>query len=229
VSSSLSSSAHSAFSSHRSASSSSLSANTSVFGASCQSTGAQTVTDTIVVKTGQIFDGECKTFNPTFGGGSQQEGQPPVFRLESGAVLKNVIIGVNGADGIHTYGDVTLDNITWSDVGEDALTVKSEGNVLVRNITGASADDKFFQLNAKTTLTVDNCNINGAGKIVRENGNRCYPVVVNFNRCTLANVKEAIFRSDCNQSRFAITQSKFTNVAAVCYAGGQYLACGADY
>ena len=48
---------------------------------------------------------------PALGDGSQAEGQEPVFRLESGSRLVNVVIGSPAADGIHCHGDVTLDSI----------------------------------------------------------------------------------------------------------------------
>jgi pectate lyase C len=208
-----------------SSSSSSNSSSGAIIGANCQTTGNQTVNTTIIVGPGQIYDGECKTFNPNFGNGTQEEGQPPVFKIENGGSLKNVIIGINGADGIHTYGDAIIENIIWTDVGEDALTVKSAGKVIVRNITGASADDKFFQLNAQTTFVLENCKINGAGKIFRENGNKCYPVNVTVNHCEFNNIKEAIFRSDCNNSTFSISNSQLINVRSICYAGGKYKIC----
>jgi pectate lyase C len=215
------SSSSSSSSSSGSSSSSSSSSSGTITGANCQTTGNQTVN-----APGQIYDGECKTFNPNFGNGTQEEGQPPVFKIENGGSLKNVIIGANGADGIHTYGDAIVENITWTDVGEDALTVKSAGKVTVRNITGASADDKFFQLNAQTTFVLENCKINGAGKVFRENGNKCFPVNITVNHCEFNNIKEAIFRSDCNNSTFSLSNSQLINVRSICYPGGTYKICG---
>lgn len=198
----------------------------SATGASCRSTGSVSLSSTHVVKAGETFDGGCRTFNPSFGGGDQDEGQPPVFEVQKGGTLKNVIIGQNGADGVHVYGDATIDNVTWTDVGEDALTVKAPAKVTIRNITGASAEDKFFQLNAATTVSVDNIIVNGASKLVRENGGKCYPVHMTVNRAKLSNLKEAVFRSDCNKSTFALSNAELTNVKAVCYSGGKYASCG---
>jgi len=195
-------------------------------GASCRSTGSTSLSATRVVRAGETFDGGCRTFNPTFGGGGQAEGQDPVFRVEAGGVLKNVIIGANGADGIHVYGNATIDNITWTDVGEDALTVKAPATVTIRNITGGKANDKFFQLNAAATVTVDNVVVTGAGKLFRENGGKCYPVKVTVNRAKLTDISEAVFRSDCSRSTFLLTNAQLSNVKAVCYSGGQYASCG---
>ncbi|WKB55599.1 pectate lyase [Eleftheria terrae] len=195
-------------------------------GASCQSTGSVPLEKTYVVKAGQVFDGQCRTYNPTFGDGSQDEHQAPAFLVEKGGVLKNVIIGNNGVDGVHVYGDATIDNVTWSNVGEDALTVKAAGKVTVRNITGYDAADKFFQLNAATTFTLENVVVVGTSKLFRENGGKCYPVQVTVQRARLSEVKEAVFRSDCARSRFALSQAELNNVKTVCYAKGKYRSCG---
>ena len=149
-----------------------------------------------------------------------------MFEVRQGGVLKNVIIGNNGADGVHIYGDATVDNVTWTDVGEDALTVKAPARVTIRNVTGASAEDKFFQLNAATTVSVDNIVVNGASKLFRENGGKCYPVHVTVNRARLTDFKEAVFRSDCSKSTFALSNAQLTNVKTVCYAKGKYASCG---
>jgi hypothetical protein len=68
----------------------------------------------------------------TAGDGSQDEGQDPIFESADGAVPKNVIIGVPGADGVHCKHSCMLRNMWWLDVGEDAAGVKGrfvEGRV----------------------------------------------------------------------------------------------------
>lgn len=97
---------------------------------------ATVVNETIRVEAGQTFDGKGQTYvaNPdTLGDGSQAENQKPIFRLEAGATLKNVVIGAPAADGVHCYGNCTITNVIWQDVGEDELTLKSSGTV---NISG---------------------------------------------------------------------------------------------
>ena len=51
------------------------------------------------------------------GDGSQLEGQQSVFRLEEGAVLKNVILGAPAGDGVSCQGNCQLLNVWWEDVG----------------------------------------------------------------------------------------------------------------
>ncbi len=160
------------------------------------------------------FDGGCKRYIATYGDGSQREGQDPVLRVEGGYV-RNVIVGPNG-DGIHIRGNTILENISWPDVAEDALTVKSEATVTIRNFEAYEAEDKVFQLNAKTTFTAENCTVVNMGKMFRENGGKCYPVNVSVNNCYLESAVDSIFRSDCGSSVMTLKNSNVVN-ARVCY------------
>jgi hypothetical protein len=92
------------------------------------------------------------------GDGGVQEGQPPVFELEDGALIKNVILGAPAADGIHCLGSCTIENVWWEDVGEDAATFKGKaGATYTVNGGGAKkASDKVFQHNGGGTLTIKN-------------------------------------------------------------------------
>jgi hypothetical protein len=192
-------------------------------GASCIPNGSQSVSSTIVVDEGETYDGNCRVFNPTFGDGSQDEGQDPVFRVNDGGTLRNVIIGNNGADGIHTYGDVTIENITWQNVGEDALTIKGPGTVYVSDIEGYEADDKFFQINAASTLRVDNCIIDNAGKALRQNGGTKFKIDVAFNNCLIKDMGEGVFRTDSSTSVARLSNSELINAGTVCI--GSWASC----
>jgi pectate lyase C len=193
------------------------SASIAATGATCKSTGSVSVSSTIKVEKG-TYDGGCKTFNGTsaLGDGSQSENQKPYFRISGGATVKNVIIGKNGADGIHTYGNATLDNITWTDVGEDAMTIKQAGTVTVRNITGGKGEDKFFQQNAEGTLNVTNCIINGAAKAYRQNGGTKFKTTVSFTGCDLSNLKEGVFRTDSSSATASLRNSRIRSVPKIC-------------
>ena len=193
-------------------------------GSNCKSTGSQTVSETIRVN-GGVFDGKCKTFNPTsaLGDGSQNESQKPVFRLENGATLKNVIIGKNGADGIHVYNGATIENLRWTDVGEDALTVKSSGTVVLRNIEGYAGEDKFIQVNAASKISVSACKVDGMGKFMRQNGRTTFPVSITVDNCSISNLKEGIFRTDSSASTARITNSTLDNAGSICI--GKWKSC----
>jgi pectate lyase C len=191
---------------------------TGITGSSCGTNGAQTVVHETIRVTSGTFDGGCRRFTAgtELGDGGQGEGQDPVFRVENGATLRNVVIGTNGADGIHVYNGGTIDNVVWMDVGEDALTIKTAGTVNVRNITGSNADDKFFQINAASTLNVSNCIIRNAGKALRQNGGTTFRINVTFDRCDINTMDEGIFRTDSSVSTARITNSRVHDAGSTC-------------
>ena len=197
----------------------------SITGSSCSTSGAQTTVHATIRVTSGTYDGGCQRFNAgsELGDGSQSEGQDPVFRVENGATLRNVVIGTNGADGIHTYNGANLDNIYWMNVGEDAMTIKSSGTTTVSNIEGYDADDKFFQVNAASTLNVTNCIIHRAGKALRQNGGTTFQVNVSFNRCDINSMNEGVFRTDSSSSRASLTNSRLHDAGTVCI--GPWASC----
>ncbi|GIX21899.1 MAG: hypothetical protein KatS3mg121_0682 [Gammaproteobacteria bacterium] len=201
-----------------SSSSSSAGGGGSITGSSCRAGGQVIVVNETIRVTSGVFDGGCNTYTASsaLGDGSQSESQKPIFRIENGATLRNVYIGANGADGIHVYNGGIIENVYWSDVGEDALTIKSEGTVNVRNISGFDAEDKFFQVNAPSTLNVSNCIIHRASKALRQNGGTTYKIVVNFDRCDIADMKEGVFRTDSSVSEASLTNSRLHNAGTVC-------------
>lgn len=198
-----------------------------ITGSSCTSTGSTSVSSTIYVTSG-TYDGNCRTFNPTsdLGDGSQDESQDPAFRVENGATLRNVIIGNNGVDGIHVYNGGTLDNIHWTNVGEDAMTIKSSGTVNVRNVEGYNGEDKFIQVNAASTLYVDNCIVDNMGKFLRQNGGTTFRLDVQVSNCQISNMNEGIFRSDSPNSHAFISNSRVRNAGSVCI--GSWASCGSS-
>ncbi|MEX3617626.1 pectate lyase [Paenibacillus glucanolyticus] len=176
---------------------------------------ATVVNETIRVEAGQTFDGKGQTYvaNPdTLGDGSQAENQKPVFRLEAGATLKNLTIGAPAADGVHCYGNCTILDVTWADVGEDALTLKSSGTV---NITGGGAYkayDKVFQINAAGTINIKNFKANDIGKLVRQNGGTTFKVVMNVENSDISQVKDAILRTDSSTTTGRIVNTRYSGV-----------------
>ncbi|KOY13131.1 pectate lyase [Paenibacillus xylanivorans] len=187
----------------------------SLFGAIPAFAAPTVVNSTIIVAKGETFDGKGKTYvaNPsTLGDGSQAEDQKPVFRLEAGATLKNVIIGSPAADGVHCYGNCTISNVVWEDVGEDALTLKSAGTV---NITGGAAYkayDKVFQINAAGTINIKNFRADDIGKLVRQNGGTTFAVNMTLDNSDISNVKDSIMRTDSSTSQGKITNTRYSKV-----------------
>jgi pectate lyase C len=169
---------------------------------------------TIVVKAGQTFDGEGKRFiaGTALGDGSQSETQQPLFKLEDGAKLRNVVLGAPAADGIHCHGDVELENIVWEDIGEDALTIKASGTVVLNGGSARNGDDKVFQINAASTFRLSNFQASDAGKLIRQNGGTKFKVDVFIDACDIANMGEAIFRTDSDSSTVNMTNTRYSNI-----------------
>jgi hypothetical protein len=128
------------------------------------------LTQTQVVGAGQVFDGGNRRYN--LSGGSQTEGQPPVFEVRDGGTVKNVIIGPLAADGIHCLGNCTLDHVWWEDTGEDAATALGPaGTVMTVNCGAAfNGSDKTFQFNGRGELHISNFYVANSGKLVRSCG-----------------------------------------------------------
>lgn len=180
------------------------------------------VSATIVVKAGETFDGGGKRFiadKDTLGDGSQKEGQRPVFKLEDGAKLKNVVLGAPAADGIHTYGNVTLENIVWEDIGEDAMTVKKSGTVVLNGGSARNGEDKVFQINAASTFKVSNFKAENAGKFIRQNGGTDFKVDVIIDRCDISKMKESIFRTDSSSSSVTMTNTRYSDIGKEIFMG----------
>jgi pectate lyase C len=195
-----------------------------ITGATCSSTGTTSISATVRV-TGGTYDGGCRTYNPTgdLGDGSQEEGQDPAFRVENGATLTRVILGNNGVDGVHFYNGGTLTNFRWTNVGEDAFTIKSSGTVNVSGVTGVNSEDKFAQINAASTLNISNCIVDNAGKFLRQNGDTTFKITVNADRCQISNMGEGIFRTDSSSSVARLTNSRLRNSGSLCI--GPWASC----
>jgi pectate lyase C len=223
-SSTSSSSTSSSSTSSSSTSSSSSSGGGGITGATCTSTGSTSITATIRVTSG-TYDGGCRTFNPSgaLGDGSQEEGQDPAFRVENGATLRNAILGNNGVDGVHFYNGGNLTNFRWTNVGEDAYTVKSSGTVNISAISGYNGEDKFGQINAASTVNISNCIVDNMAKFVRQNGGTTFKITINADRCQISNMKEGIFRSDSSSSVARLTNSRLRSSGSLCI--GSWSSC----
>jgi hypothetical protein len=179
------------------------------------------VNATIVVKGGTTFDGKGLryTAGSALGNGSQDEGQKPVFKLENGARIVNVRLGAPAADGIHTYGNVTLENIVWEDIGEDAMTIKESGTVVLKGGSAKNGDDKVFQINAASTFRVSNFTADKAGKFIRQNGDTTFKVQVFIENCTITNMKESIFRTDSKTSTVSMINTRYSGIGKQLFMG----------
>jgi pectate lyase C len=176
---------------------------------------------TIVVKAGETFDGQGQRFSagPELGDGSQSETQKPLFKLEDGASLRNVVLGSPAADGVHCHGDVQLENIVWEDIGEDALTIKESGTVVLRGGSASNGDDKVFQINAPSTFRVSDFKAAHAGKFIRQNGGTTFKIEVYIERCDISDMKESIFRTDSTTSTVNMTDTRYSAIGKTLFMG----------
>lgn len=151
------------------------------------------VSTTIDVPAGTTWDGVakygkwvCLVGTAANMKGTQKEDQIPMFKLNNGSTVKNVVIGdgslgsgtdlaAGGADGVHCYGVCNVTNVYWADVGEDGATVKKLSGVTSKmTISGGAAfkaKDKLFQHNSDGTLIIQDFYANNIGKLVRSCGN----------------------------------------------------------
>lgn len=174
-----------------------------------------TVNSTIIVKSGEVYDGKCMIYraNPsTLGSGDQSEGQSPVFRIEDGGTIRNVVLGASAADGIHTYGDAVLENIHWLDIGEDAMTVKQSGTVRLNCGSAKQGADKMFQVNAASDIFITNFTGKDAGKFMRQNGGTTFRINVTVDHCDISDMDEVIFRTDSTTSHVTLTNTRYSRL-----------------
>ncbi|MGD9211757.1 MAG: RICIN domain-containing protein [Desulfobacteraceae bacterium] len=177
------------------------------------------ISETIVVGEGETYDGGGDTIVASgMGDGSQDESQDPIFKLQKGATLKNVIIAAPGCDGVHCYGNNTVENVVWEDVGEDALTVKdgdsaSSNTVTVSGGSAYYADDKVFQLNAPVTFTVKNFTAQDMGKLIRQNGDTTFECQIYLYNVTVNGADECVARTDSSSTQLYYDNNcSFSNV-----------------
>jgi hypothetical protein len=147
-------------------------------GSTCTPWPAATATEQVsqTIEVSGTYDGGLKRLVGVgaLGTGSQNEDQPPFFRLANGATLKNVILGAPSADGVHCEGSCTLTNVWWEDVGEDAATLRgsSSSQIMTVECAGAKqAADKVFQHNGPGTMILRAVFVEDFGKLYRSCGN----------------------------------------------------------
>lgn len=145
---------------------------------------------TITVPANTVYDGlvkhgkmVCLVGSVTNMNGSQKEGQIPHFILESGATLKNIVLGdpnygsgrdltAGGADGVHCTGTCRIENVYWGDVGEDAATMRGSGTMTITGGAAYKGADKIFQNNGNgSRIVINNFYAEEAGKLYRSCGN----------------------------------------------------------
>lgn len=79
----------------------------------------------IQIGAGEVFDAGWARYDRGPGACGDGEGgnEDAVFILQSGATLRNAIIGQNQQEGVHCEGPCNLEFVWFEDVCEDAITV----------------------------------------------------------------------------------------------------------
>jgi hypothetical protein len=161
---------------------------------------AREITQTIFVPPGAVYDGRGEILTAVgMGDGSQDEGQRPVFILAPGASVKNVTITAPGVEGIHMMGDNVVENVVWLDVGEDAASVRSYfpgGDILITGGSATGSQDKTFQFNSPSNVTIENFTATDIGKLVRQNGGTTFPLSITLIDVTVDRVRDVMILSD---------------------------------
>jgi pectate lyase C len=181
-------------------------------------TGAATVVNTtLIVGSGETFDGHCQRF--VAGSAIAFASDVPLFRMEDGARLINVVLGSPAADGIHTYGNASLSNVTWQDVGEDALTINARGTVEIDGGSASRADDTVFKINAPGTLRVSEFRARDALKFIRQDASMTAAAELFIDRCDISGMSEAIARTDTSASHVTMTDTRYSAIGGALFMG----------
>jgi pectate lyase C len=173
-----------------------------------------TITTTIVIAAGATYNGNGNTIKASgMGDGGQGESQKPFFRLNADSWLKNVKLAAPGVDGCHFYGNGTMNEVTWQDIGEDAHTEKTAGNCWVSGGAAYNGADKDGQCNAAGWLTHYYHYVSVCLKNIRQNGGTTYKCQFYFDHNTANKTGEAIGRTDSSTTTFgnrSMTVTSFT-------------------
>ena len=180
-----------------------LSALAGLFIANIASAATVYFTSTYVIPAGATYNGNGNTIVAQgMGDGSQNEGQKAFFRLNANSTLRNVKLAAPGIDGCHFYGNGTMNEVTWQDVGEDQFTVKSGGNCWVSGASAVNASDKFGQANAATSVTLYYHTQTNGLKNIRQLGGSTFTCNFYYDNSTHNQTREAVGRTDSSTTRF---------------------------
>ncbi|RYP78820.1 hypothetical protein DL769_003115 [Monosporascus sp. CRB-8-3] len=142
-----------------------------------EATETITKSEPIEVASGEVFDGAMARYDRGPGACKKQnEGgeSDTVFLLQSGATLRNVIIGADQGEGVYCMGGgCTIENVWFEDVCEDAISIKEDPAGTLTTIIGGGAyhaDDKIIQHNGCGTVNIINFYAEDYGKVYRACG-----------------------------------------------------------
>lgn len=115
-----------------------------------KSNSSKSLTEPQYIAAGETFDGHMTKYDRGSGACTSGEGgeADTVFVLESGATLRNVVIGADQQEGVYCIGDgCTVENVWFEGVCEDAISIKGGGTATIRGGGAFDASDKVIQHN----------------------------------------------------------------------------------
>lgn len=150
-------------------------------------------------KPNRVYDFGGATLKWTGAGDcSQTENMPPMFNITAkGVTLRNATI-IGAPDGIHIHtSNVTLENLIFPDVCEDAVTFKRGARAAtVRHCRFANAEDKAIQASYGRMHRIHHCHFENCTRPLRggpETGARFYQnTLVDCHSAVRANGRSAV-------------------------------------
>ncbi|KAL4880717.1 pectate lyase [Aspergillus karnatakaensis] len=140
-------------------------------------TRTEHLTEPIYVRSGEVFDGQWALWdrNPSTCSDQSEGGESDTaFVLESGATLRNAIIGRNTGEGVYCIGGgCTFEFVWFEDVCEDAISIKEDPAGAETHIIGGGAfhaSDKIIQHNGCGHVNIINFYAEDYGKVYRSCG-----------------------------------------------------------
>ncbi|KAH6644239.1 pectate lyase [Boeremia exigua] len=100
----------------------------------------------------------------------EPQGPTPVFILEDGASISNVIIGRNQVDGIQCKGACTLTNVWFREVCESAVIALGKGDILIKGGGAQKAADGIVNHQGRGTVTIADFTAVDVNKLYRSCG-----------------------------------------------------------
>ncbi|KAK8170884.1 pectate lyase E [Phyllosticta citrichinensis] len=166
------------------------------------------------------YDGKLQTFGRGVECTGQDEGgdSDAVFIIKDGGTLKNAIIGADQIEGVHCEGSCTIENVWWSAVCEDALSLKGDGDATITGGGATGAEDKVIQQNGVGSVSINDFTVVDFGKLYRSCGN-CKEMgkrTVTLSGVTAINGKKLVGINSNYGDTATITDTCVTEVSDIC-------------
>ncbi|CAE6415096.1 unnamed protein product [Rhizoctonia solani] len=127
-----------------------------------------------IIKAGETFDGKTRRYGRGIrcDSGTLAEAASPVFILQSGATIANVVIGADQQTGIQCQGPCTIRNVWFEDVCEEAIILRqNSGTTTISGGGVKSAPEVVVQHNGGGSVKIESYCAQDFGKLYRSCSN----------------------------------------------------------